>query len=183
MISRFDRSLLTHLEICRGSLDNRFKKPLALSFQNTPWKTDLKMNFLRNFHLKKNFFCLLVKLGKNASELPSIQKSFFWNGNFSGNSFSNPSFRECFGKTMPRAFWICYLKSLCIFPNELKLYTKIPQISRKMFGSQVQRPLSPISTSERQGKKIWAVPRSTYQVIYKVLSNFHNKKTEKENLP
>ena len=59
------------------------------------------------------------------------QKSFFWNGNFYGNSFLNPSSRECFGKTMPRAFWICYLKSLCIFPNELKLQPKIPQISRK----------------------------------------------------
>ena len=32
---------------------------------------------------------------------------------------------------MPRAFWICYLKSLCIFPKELKLQPKIPQISRK----------------------------------------------------
>ena len=51
--------ILTHLEICTGSLDNRFKKPLALSFQNTPWKTDLKMNFLRNFHFKINFFCIL----------------------------------------------------------------------------------------------------------------------------
>ena len=28
--------ILTHLEICTGSLDNRFKKPLASSFQNTP---------------------------------------------------------------------------------------------------------------------------------------------------
>ena len=51
--------ILTHLEICTGSLDNRFKKPLALSFQNTPWKTDLKVNFMRNFHLKKKLFCIL----------------------------------------------------------------------------------------------------------------------------
>ena len=83
--------ILTHLEICTGSLDNRFKKPLALSFQNTPWKMDLKMNFLRNFHFKKKLFCILGYL----------------------------------------ALWICYLKSLCIFPNELKLQPKIPQISRK----------------------------------------------------
>ena len=48
--------ILTHLEIYTGSLDNRFKKPLALSFQNTPWKTDFKINFLRNFHLKFFFF-------------------------------------------------------------------------------------------------------------------------------
>ena len=54
--------ILTHLEICTGSLDNRFKKPLALSFQNTPWKTDLKMNFLRNFHLKKKLLCTLVSV-------------------------------------------------------------------------------------------------------------------------
>jgi len=52
--------ILTHLEICTGSLDNRFQKPLALSFQNTPWKTDLKMNCLRNFHFKINFFVYLV---------------------------------------------------------------------------------------------------------------------------
>ena len=52
--------ILTHLEICTGSLDNRFKKPLALSFQNTPWKTDLKMNCLRNFNFKINFFVYLV---------------------------------------------------------------------------------------------------------------------------
>ena len=67
----------------------------------------------------------------SVSTLPSIQKSFFRNGNFSGNLFLNPSLRECFGKTMTGAFWICYLKSLCIFPNELKLQPKIPQISRK----------------------------------------------------
>ena len=46
--------ILTHLKIRKGSLDNRFKKPLALSFQNTPWKTDLKINFLKNFHLSWN---------------------------------------------------------------------------------------------------------------------------------
>ena len=71
--------------------------------------------------------------GDSVSTLPSIQKKFFFNWNFSGNPFLNPSFRECFGKTMPRSFWICYLKSLCIFPNELKLQPKIPQISRKCF--------------------------------------------------
>ena len=34
--------------------------------------------------------------------------------------------RQCQG-----LFQICYLKSLCIFSNELKLQPKIPQISRK----------------------------------------------------
>ena len=52
-----------------------------------------------------------------------------------------------------------------------------------MFGSQVQRPFSPSSTSERQGQKLLGVPRGIYQVIQKVLSNFHNKMTEKKNLP
>ena len=69
---------------------------------------------------------------------------------------------------MPRAFLICYLKSLCIFPNALKLQPRIPQISRKCleakFRGQVQRPSS---TSERQGKKLWAVPRSIYQLYKK----------------
>ena len=49
-----------------------------------------------------------------------------------------------------------------------------------MIGSQVQRPFLPSSTSERQGKKLWAVPRGIYQVIQKVLSNFHNKMTKKK---
>ena len=111
--------ILTHLEICTGFLDNRFKKPLALSFQNTPWKTNLKINFLRNFRLKKNFFFILGSV---------------------------PNFK-------------------------------------KMFGSQVQMPFSPSSPSERQGQKLWAVPQGIYQVIQKVLSNFHNKMTKKKNLP
>ena len=38
----------------------------------------------------------------------------------------------------------------------------------------------PSSTSERQGKKLCAVPRGIYQVIQKVLSNFHNKMTKKK---
>ena len=38
----------------------------------------------------------------------------------------------------------------------------------------------PSSTSERQGKKLWAVPRGIYQVIQKVLSNFHKKMTKKK---
>ena len=45
---------------------------------------------------------------------------------------------------------------------------------KKMIGSQVQRPFLPSSTSERQGKKLWAVPRGIYQVIEQVLSHFHN---------
>ena len=49
-----------------------------------------------------------------------------------------------------------------------------------MIGSQVQRPFLPSSTSERQGTKLCAVPRGIYQVIQKVLSNFHNKMTEKK---
>ena len=52
-----------------------------------------------------------------------------------------------------------------------------------MFGSQVQRPFLPSSTSERQGQKLLGVPRGIYQVIQKVLRNFHNKMTEKKNLP
>ena len=52
-----------------------------------------------------------------------------------------------------------------------------------MLGSQVQRPFSPSSTSERPGQKLWAVPRGIYHVIQKVLRNFHNKMTEKKNLP
>ena len=46
-----------------------------------------------------------------------------------------------------------------------KITTKDTPNFKKMFGSQVQRPFSPSSTSERQGKKLWAVPRSIYQVI------------------
>ena len=49
-----------------------------------------------------------------------------------------------------------------------------------MFGSQVQRPFLPSSTSERHRKKLWAVPWGIYQVIQKVLSNFHNKMTKKK---
>ena len=41
-----------------------------------------------------------------------------------------------------------------------------------MFGSQVQRPFLPSSTSERQGKKLWAVPRGIYQVIKKSFKQF-----------
>ena len=36
-----------------------------------------------------------------------------------------------------------------------------------MFGSQVQRPFWPSSTSERQGKKLWGPPRGIYQVKQK----------------
>ena len=49
-----------------------------------------------------------------------------------------------------------------------------------MIGSQAQRLVLPSSTSERQGHKLLGVPRGIYQVIQKVLSNFHSKITEKE---
>ena len=39
---------------------------------------------------------------------------------------------------------------------------------KKMFGSQVQMPFSPSLTSERQGQKLWAVPRGIYQVIQNI---------------
>ena len=48
---------------------------------------------------------------------------------------------------------------------------------KKIFGSQVQRPFSPSSKSERQGQKLLGDPRGIYQVIQKVLSNFHIKLT------
>ena len=100
------------------------------------------------------------------------KKSFFFlNGNFSGNSFLNLSFRECFGKTMPRAFWICHLKSLCIFPNELKLQPKIPQISRKCLEAKFRgrfRQVQQVNIKEKNYgqfpevfikvyKKFWAI--------------------------
>ena len=53
----------------------------------------------------------------------------------------------------------------------------------KMIGSQVQRPFLPSSTSERRGQTLLGVPRGIYQGIQKVLTNFHNKMTEKKNLP
>ena len=108
------------------------------NYKNIPRGTyQVIQKVLSNFHNKitKKKIChetKKIQFGRDSvSTLQSIQKSLFWSGNFSGNSFSNLSFRECFGKTMPRAFEICYLKSLCIFPNELKLQPKIPQISRK----------------------------------------------------
>ena len=99
------------------------------------------------------------------------KKVFFGNGNFSGNSFLNPSFRECFGKTMPRAFWIRYLKSLCIFQNELKLQPKIPQISRKYLKAKFRgrfRQVQQVNVKEKNYgqfpevfiklyKKFWAI--------------------------
>ena len=41
-----------------------------------------------------------------------------------------------------------------------------------MFGSQVQRPFLPSSTSERQGQKLLGVPRGIYQVEQKSFEQF-----------
>ena len=70
---------------------------------------------------------------------------------------------------MPRAFWICYLKSLCIFPNELKLQPKIPQISRKCLEAKFRgrfRQVQEVNVKEKNYgpevfiklyKKFWAI--------------------------
>ena len=104
----------------------------------------------------------------SVSTLPCIQKSFFWNGNFSENSFLNSSFRECFGKTMPSAFWICYLKSLCIFPNELKLQPKIPQISRKCLEAKFRGRFSQVQQVNVKGKNYGQFP----EVFIKLYKKF-----------
>ena len=72
---------------------------------------------------------------------------------------------------MPRAFYICYLKSLCIFPNELKLQPKIPQISRKCLEAKFRgcfRQVQQVNVKEKNYgqfpevfikfyKKFWAI--------------------------
>ena len=104
----------------------------------------------------------------SVNTLPSMQKSFFLNGTFSGYSFLNPSFRDCFGKTMPRAFGIRYLKSLCIFSNELKLQPKIPQISRKCLEAKFRGRFRQVQQVNFKEKNYGQFP----QVLIKLYKKF-----------
>ena len=78
---------------------------------------------------------------------------------------------------MPRAFGICYLKSLCIFPNELKLPPKIPQISWKCLAAKFRgrfRQVQQVNVKEKNYgqfpevfiklyKKFWAISTIKWQ--------------------
>ena len=112
-------SISTHLEILRGILDNWFRNPLALSFQNTPCIHNLKPKFLINSFSEINFLVNLAVCYTLNSTLLSLKLIFFWIF-FSSNQWS----MERFGKIMQMAFLINCLNCLFIFQNELKLHSK-----------------------------------------------------------
>ena len=88
-----------------------------------------------------------------------------------------------FWKTMPMAFQICYLKSLCIFPNELKLQPKIPQISRKCLEAKFRGRFRQVQQVNVKEKNYGQFPGVFIKLYKKVLSNFHNKMAKKKTLP
>ena len=99
-------------------------------------------------------------------------KKFFFKWKFLRQFIFKSVFHGVFRKDNGKGFLNMSSNEPVHISKWVKITTKDTPNFKKMLGSQVQRPFSPSSTSERPGPKLWAVPRGIYHVIQKSFEKF-----------